>query len=393
MKDSKAYRLLGVSSGKEDIVAATHHQGEGLFPGAFCKIIDDVFVGDEEYCAAFHADGAGTKSIVAYLDFKEHGDPNVFASLAQDALVMNIDDLLCIGACGPFAVTNTIGRHRELIPSDVIEAIIKGYQKCAAKLGEYGVDVRLCGGETADVGDLVRTAIVDASVACRLRRDHVIDGSLVSDGDLIIGLSSCGRTIYEEELNSGIGSNGLTLARHVLLSNKYSKKYKEVSAPELDPDLAYRGPFDLDDRPKELDWLGITISQALLSPTRTYAPVIVRILQTMKSSIHGLVHCTGGGQTKCMRFNSSLQYIKDRLFPTPSIFRIIQQAAQLEWKEMYQVFNMGHRMELFVDPGAADEVQAIANGFGLATKVIGRCKPRDKGPQLIIQGPDGPIVY
>ena len=390
MTDSRSYRALGVSAAKEDIVAAASLQGEGLYPGAFCKIVDDVLTGDPAHCVAFHSDGAGTKALVAYLAFRETGDASVFGSLAQDALVMNIDDLLCIGAKGPFVVTNTIGRHRGLIPGDAVEAIVDGYQRCAETLGAFGVEVALCGGETEDVGDLVRTVIVDAAAACRLLRDEVIDGREVRAGDVIVGLSSTGRTAYEEAENSGIGSNGLTLARHVLLAPTYRQRYPESSAPDLDDALAYRGSHHLSESP---EGLGMTLAQALLSPTRTYSPVLVPTLSELRSGVHGIVHCTGGGQTKCLRLGTQVRFVKDDLFEVPPLFRLIREAAQMPWDEMYQVFNMGHRMELYVDAGAADEVIGAAAERGVAARVVGRCEPWSEGPRLVIAGPDGTFSF
>ncbi len=390
MTDSQHYRALGVSSGKDDVISAARMQGDGVFPGAFCKLVDDALTNDPETCLALHADGAGTKSIVAYLLFRETGDPTVFASLAQDALVMNVDDLLCVGATGPFVLTNTIGRHRGLVPGSAIEAIIGGYERSARILGERGVEILLCGGETADLGDLVRTVVVDSAVACRLRRDRVIDGRAVVPGDLIIGLASAGQADYEERPNSGIGSNGLTLARHVLLEAGYRERFPESSAPDLAETLAYRGPYALSDRP---DGLAMTVGEALLSPTRSYSPVVVEVIERLGSSVHGIVHCTGGGQTKCLRFGAQVGFVKDDLFPIPPIFSLLRQAAGMEWEEMYRVFNMGHRMELFVDSAVAEAVIAIARSHGVDARIVGRCVPQDDGPRLRLHGPDGVVTY
>lgn len=390
MTDSQSYRALGVSAAKEDIISAASLQGQGLFPGAFCKVLPDVLVGDPTFCMAFHSDGAGTKALVAYLLYKETGDASVFASLAQDALVMNTDDLLCIGAEGPFVVTNTIARHRGLIPAEAIEAIIGGYQRCADTLRQAGVAVALCGGETEDVGDLVRTLVVDAAVACRLSRDRVIDGSAVRPGDLIVGLASTGRATYEDAPNSGIGSNGLTLARHVLLAPSYRERFPEASAPDIDDDVAYRGHLNLQETPEDL---GMTVGEALLSPTRTYAPILSKALTQIRSGIHGIIHCTGGGQTKCLRLGTKVKFIKDHVFDVPPLFSLIREAAQLEWDEMYQVFNMGHRMELFVDPGVENELVGLAEEHGVAAQVIGQCEPWTRGHRLVIEGPSGPLFY
>jgi phosphoribosylformylglycinamidine cyclo-ligase len=390
MEDSAYYRSLGVSSAKEDVVKAAAAQGEGLFPGAFCKVVADALTGDGDYCLALHADGAGTKAIVAYLAYKESGDPRLFASLAQDALVMNLDDLLCIGAAGPFLVSNTIGRHRGLIPGEAIEAIIAGYEELLTSLAPFGVELVLCGGETADVGDVVRTLMVDASAVCRLRRDKVLDGSLVRPGDLIIGLSSSGQASYESSPNSGIGSNGLTLARHALLSSHYRSAYPEAVAPDVSEELAYRGPYRLADQPSPL---GMSVGQALLSPTRTYAPILCRALAELPAAIHGLVHCTGGGQTKCLRLGGELRFVKEELLPVPPVFSLIRQAADLPWSEMYQVFNMGHRMELFVDAAAEAEVVALAAEYGVKAQTVGRCEQWNEGPRLQLAGPEGWLTY
>jgi phosphoribosylformylglycinamidine cyclo-ligase len=390
MSDSRAYRAVGVSSGKDDIVAAARLQGEGLFPGAFCKVVPDALTGSERHCVALHADGAGTKSVVAYLAFRESGDPAVFASLAQDALVMNVDDLVCVGARGPFVVTNVIGRHRGLVPHGAVEAVIGGYARCAEALSAQGVAVALCGGETADLGDVVRTITVDAAAVCRLRRDEVIDGAAVTPGDVIVGLSSVGTASFEDRPNSGVGSNGLTLARHVLLRPEYRTAYPEACAPDLPAGIAYRGVHRLEDRPVGWD---LTVGEALLSPTRSYAPIVVACLQALGRAVHGVVHCTGGGQTKCLRLRAPVSYVKDDVFPVPPLFALLQDAAAMGWEEMYRVFNMGHRMELFVPRGAADEVVAIAAAHGVEAKVVGRCVPLAAGPRLVLEGPDGPLRF
>lgn len=390
MTDSPSYRDLGVSSAKEDVVAAARLQGEGLFPGAFCKVIADALGGDPGACMALHSDGAGTKALVAYLAYRERGDPGVFASLAQDALVMNTDDLICVGARGPFVVTNTIARHRGLVPGAAVEAIIAGYERCVRDLAGFGVEIVLCGGETEDVGDLVRTLVVDAAAACRLRRDEVVDGTRVRPGDLIVGLASAGRARYERAETSGIGSNGLTLARHVLLRPSYRERFPEASAPETPAELAYRGPYELADAP---EGLGMTVGEALLSPTRTYAPVVIRALAELGAGVHGVVHCTGGGQTKCLRLGTTVKFVKDAPFEPPPVFRLIQAAGRLGWDEMAQVFNLGHRLELYVDPAAAGEAIAIAAELGVEARVIGRCEVWAGGPRLVIAGPDGPLSF
>lgn len=390
MADSRHYRALGVSSAKEDIIAAASLQGDGLFPGAFCKIIPDLLVGDPSHCMALHADGAGTKSIVAYLMYRETGDPKVFAGLAQDALVMNIDDLLCVGMVGPYAVTNTIGRHRGLIPGEAIEAVIGGYERCAQALAGAGVEISLCGGETADLGDLVRTLVVDAAVVARAPREQIIDGGAIAPGDRIVGLSSTGQATYEERPNSGMGSNGLTLARHLLLKGSYREVYPEASAPDLDDELAYRGRFGVLDRPQGL---GMTVGEALLSPTRSYGPVLVKALATARSAIHGIVHCTGGGQTKCLRLGTGVRYVKDNLFAVPPLFELIREEAQLEWDELFRVFNMGHRMELIVEQAAVGELIEIARELGVEAREVGRCEPSSSRPTLHLEGPFGELDF
>jgi phosphoribosylformylglycinamidine cyclo-ligase len=390
MASGFTYRSLGVSASKEDVLAAARLQGPGLFPGAFCKLLPDLLGGDPAHCVAIHSDGAGTKSVVAYLLFRETGDPTVFGSLAQDALVMNVDDLLCVGSTGPFLVSNTIGRHRELVPAEAVAAVVEGYERCASVLAEHGVEVGLCGGETADVGDVVRTILVDASVSCRMRRDAVLDGSAVAPGDAIVALGSAGQARYEGGPNSGIGSNGLTLARHALLGGDYRTRHPEACAPDLPDDLAYRGPFELGDRPAGL---GMTVGEALLSPTRTYAPVVVRALKAVGRGVHAIVHCTGGGQTKCLRLGTGVRFVKDAMLEVPRLFDLIQRVAGVDWEEMYRVFNMGHRMELLVDPAAAGEVVDIARGLGVPAGIAGRCEPPGPGSRLRIEAPAGVFEY
>jgi len=388
MEDSRSYEALGASSAKTGIYTAISSQDKGLFHGSFCKIIPDVLAGDPNYCLALHSDGTGTKSIVAYLLYNMRqnsshtleNDPSIFSSLAQDALVMNTDDLLCIGATGPFIVSNTIGRNRFLIDDKIVQAIIEGYSNFASTMALTGIGIYLSGGETADIGDLVRTLVVDASVFCRLKRKDVIDGSRVVAGDVIIGLASDGVANYETYYNSGIGSNGLTLARHVLLKGPLRDRFPEVSEPSLNTSAlcgydkiyaAYRGQYCVTDYVEEL---GMTVGHALLSPTRTYAPVIKRVLEHLdERHIHAIVHCTGGGQTKCAGLNTDVSFIKNDMFSIPPIFKLIQKASGLSSNEMYQVFNMGHRMELIVDPTVAHAVINISKEFGVEAKEIGFC--------------------
>jgi phosphoribosylformylglycinamidine cyclo-ligase len=378
LDNSLRYLDLGVSSSKNEILEASKAQKGELFSGAFCKI---NYIPSLDSYISFHSDGAGTKSIIAYLDYCENGDPSIFSSLAQDALVMNLDDLLCIGSRGPFFVTNTIGRNLKKIPPDAIKAIIEGYEFCAEQLSKEGIEIQLCGGETADVGDLVRTVIVDASVFCTLSKNEIIDGAKVRPGDLIIGLSSSGKASYEDIENSGIGSNGLTFARHTLLKKEYLTNFPEISSPEITSHLSYSGNFSLSDVPERLR---MNVSQALLSPTRTYSPIVIKAFREVSEGIHGIVHCTGGGQAKCARLGDGIRYIKDNLFDPPEIFKLIRKEASIGWREMYQVFNMGHRMELFVDPASANEIISISKSFNVDAKIIGICQRWNNGPKVIL---------
>lgn len=367
-----AYEALGVSATKADVHAAIAHTNPGLFPGAFCRIGPDVLGGDPDWCSALHSDDAGTKAIVAYLAYRESGDASVFRGIAQDALVMNLDDLLCIGACERFLLGNTINRNSFVIPGPVIREVIEGYADVTSRLAPSGIEIVATGGETADMNDAVRTIIVGATLATRLRRDRVIDNSRIRAGDVIVGLSSTGQTTYENSPNSGIGDNGLTLARHALLQARYRTTYPESLDPGVDPRAAYRGPFSLDDRP---DGLGMSVGEALLSPTRTYAPIVRSVLAEVGiERVHGIVHCTGGGQTKCMGFGKGIAFVKDNLFPVPPLFDLIAQHGQVPAKEMYQTFNMGHRLELMLDSTAVQTVVAVAGRFGVEGRVVGRCE-------------------
>ena len=344
----------------------------GLFPGAFCRIGVDVLSGEAAYCAALHSDDAGTKALAAYLHFRETGSPAAFRGIAEDALVMNLDDLLCIGATDRFLLGNTINRNSFCIPGSVIAEVIAGYAELIEILKPLGITIVPTGGETADMNDAVRTIIVGATLATRLRRDRVVDNARIRPGDVIVGLSSTGQATYEPRLNSGIGDNGLTLARHALLTKEYADRYPETLDPRIDRSVAYRGPFRLNDKP---DGLGMTVGEALLRPTRTYAPIIRDLLATVGNEpVHGIVHCTGGGQTKCRSFGKGIRYIKDRLFDVPPLFKLIEEQGGVTTKEMYQTFNMGHRMELMVDPEVADTIIAIANRYAVEAKIVGRCE-------------------
>ena len=369
MNSSERYARRGVSATKEDVHAAIVGLDKGLFPRAFCKIIPDYLGGDPEWCTIMHADGAGTKSSLAYAYWRETGDLSVWKGIAQDALVMNLDDLLCVGATGGILVSSTIGRNKRLIPGEVISAIIRGTEELVEELRQHGVDLYTTGGETADLGDLVRTIVVDSTVTCRMKRADVIDNAKIRSGDVIIGLCSYGQATYEHSYNGGMGSNGLTSARHDVFDHILAEKYPDTFDHGIDHSLIYNGSLKLTDA---VEGLGIDAGKLVLSPTRTYAPVIHRILQQFRAEIHGIVHCSGGGQTKVLHFVEGLHIIKDDLFDTPPLFRIIQEQSKTDWREMYQVFNMGHRMELYMSAEHADEVVAIAKSFSIDAQVIGR---------------------
>lgn len=366
------YIARGVSASKEDVHAAIQNIDKGLYPKAFCKIIPDILGNDPDWCNIMHADGAGTKSSLAYLYWKETGDLSVWKGIAQDALIMNIDDLLCVGATDNILVSSTIGRNKNLIPGEVISAIINGTETLCAGLREMGIGVYLTGGETADVGDLVRTIIVDSTVTCRMRRDEVIDTGNIQAGDVIVGLASFGQATYEKEYNAGMGSNGLTSARHDVFHRNLSSLYPESFDPALPAELVYSGNYKLTDMIPEIS---IDAGKMVLSPTRTYAPVIRKILDSHRDEIHGIVHCSGGAQTKVLHFVNNLHIIKDNLFPVPPLFRIIQEQSGTDWKEMYKVFNMGHRMELYVKPELAQSLIDISRSFNIDARIVGRVEP------------------
>ena len=383
------YNLRGVSADKEDVHEAIKNVDKGLFANAFCKIVPDYLSNDDEYCIVMHADGAGTKSSLAYMYWKETGDISVWKGIAQDALVMNIDDLLCVGATNNILLSSTIGRNKNLIPGEVISAIINGTEELLSDLKDFGVDIRSTGGETADVGDLVRTIIVDSTVVARMKKTDVITNSNIQSGDVIVGLSSFGQASYESEYNGGMGSNGLTSARHDVFAKYLSEKYPESydsSVPEI---LVYSGSKKLTDT---LADLSVDVGKLVLSPTRTYAPIIKEILEKYRSDIHGMVHCSGGAQTKVLHFVDDVHVIKDNLFEIPPLFGLIQKESNTDWKEMYKVFNMGHRMELYVTQEIADSIISISNSFGVEAKVIGRVEPYD-GKKLTIKSPFGEFIY
>lgn len=365
---NQRYDLRGVSASKDDVHNAIRNIDKGLYPNAFCKIIPDLLGGDPEYCNIMHADGAGTKSSLAYLYWRETGDLSVWRGIAQDAIVMNIDDLLCVGATDGILLSSTIGRNKNLIPGEVIAAIIGGTEDFLAELRELGVDIISTGGETADVGDLVRTIIVDSTVTCRMRRADVIDNANIAAGDVIVGLASSGKATYERQYNGGMGSNGLTSARHDVFAHYLAEKYPESYDAAVPAELVYSGGKHLLD---SVDGTPVDAGRLVLSPTRTYAPVIKRLLDEMRSRVHGMVHCTGGAQTKVLHFVHNKHVVKDNMLPIPPLFRLIQEQSGTDWREMYQVFNMGHRMEIYVQPVDAQAVIDIARSFGIDAQVIG----------------------
>jgi phosphoribosylformylglycinamidine cyclo-ligase len=365
----KRYQSRGVSAGKEDVHNAIKNIDKGLFPKAFCKIVPDYLTGDENYCVIMHADGAGTKSSLAYMYWKKTGDLSVWRGIAQDALIMNLDDLLCVGATGPILLSSTIGRNKNLIPGEVLAEIINGTEDLLAELRSHGIEIYSTGGETADVGDLVRTIIVDSTVICRMKREDVISNDRIQPGDVIVGLASFGQATYEKEYNGGMGSNGLTSARHDVFSKTLASEFPESFDPSIPSELIYSGTKDLLDTIEDSP---IVVGKLVLSPTRTYAPVIKKMLENHRNEIHGMVHCSGGAQTKVLHFIDELHIIKDNLFPIPPLFEMIQQESGTSWEEMYKVFNMGHRMELYVNEDIAKSLIQISKSFGVDAKIIGR---------------------
>ena len=374
MESNERYMLRGVSASKEDVHNAIKNIDKGLYPKAFCKIIPDILGGDPEYCNIMHADGAGTKSSLAYAYWKETGDLSVWKGIAQDALIMNIDDLLCVGAVDNILVSSTIGRNKNLVPGSVISAIINGTDELLAELREMGVGAYATGGETADVGDLVRTIIVDSTVTCRMKRSDVINNANIRPGDVIVGLASFGKATYEKEYNGGMGSNGLTSARHDVFGKDIAKKYPETYDHAVPEDLVYSGGLNLTDAVKDSP---LDAGKLVLSPTRTYAPVVKKLLDALRPQIHGMVHCSGGAQTKILHFVEGVHVIKDNLFPIPPLFRTIQQQSKTEWKEMYKVFNCGHRFEVYLPQEYAQQVIEISKSFGIDAQIIGRIEPSD----------------
>lgn len=388
MSDNR-YQARGVSAGKEDVHNAIKNVDKGLFPQAFCKIVPDYLTGDDDYCVVMHADGAGTKTSLAYMYWKKTGDISVWKGIAQDALIMNIDDLLCVGATGPILLSSTIGRNKNLIPGSVISEIINGTEELLKDLRSHGIEIYSTGGETADVGDLVRTIIVDSTVIARMKRSDVISNDKIQAGDCIVGLASYGQASYENTYNSGMGSNGLTSARHDVFNYQLAKEFPESFDPNVPNDLVYSGGKLLED---EVANLPLDAGKLVLSPTRTYAPVIKKILNQFRSQIHGMVHCSGGAQTKVLHFVNNFHIIKDNLFPIPPLFLMIQEQAGTSWEEMYKVFNMGHRMEIYVPFEIASELIAISESFGIAAQVIGKVDSFD-GKQVSIKSEKGEFRY
>lgn len=385
----KRYNERGVSASKEDVHNAIKNIDKGIFPKAFCKIIPDILGGDIDYCNIMHADGAGTKSSLAYIYWKETGDLNVWKGIAQDALIMNIDDLLCIGATDNILLSSTIGRNKKLISGEVISAIINATNELCGELSELGVHVYPTGGETADVGDLVRTIIVDSTVTCRMKRSDVISNDKIQHGDVIVGLSSSGQASYEKEYNGGMGSNGLTSARHDVFSKYLADKYPESYDASIPSELIYSGNVKLTD---EIEELGINAGKLVLSPTRTYAPVIKNILDEMRPYIHGLIHCSGGAQTKILHFIDNLHIVKNNMFQIPSLFKLIQEQSHTDWHEMYKVFNMGHRMEIYLPEKYADRIIEISNSYNIEAQIIGYVENSTK-KELSIESEFGSFNY
>jgi phosphoribosylformylglycinamidine cyclo-ligase len=383
------YNQRGVSAQKEDVHKAVAKLDKGLFPNAFCKIYPDYWGNDPEFCNLMHADGAGTKSILAYMYWKETGDLSVWKGIAIDSIVMNIDDMLCVGATGPFTYSSTIGRNKNLIPGEVISAIINGTQQYFDRLKEFGIESYLMGGETADVGDVVRTVIVDGTMACRMKRSKLITSEKIQAGDVVVSLASYGQATYEDEYNSGMGSNGLTSARHEMLKKDYAIRFPESVDPNLPADVVYNGKYSLTDATET----PLNIGKMLLSPTRTYAPVVLRILEECSEKIHGIIHCSGGGQSKCLHYlPGPMRVVKNYLLPIPPLFKMIQDSAGTSWHEMYQVFNMGQRLELFTDRDSAEAIVRIAAAFNIDAQISGYVEAAER-KEVVIESDKGRFVY
>ncbi len=382
------YAKRGVSSQKEDVHAAIRNVDKGVFPNAFCKVLPDIFGNDSQYCNLIHADGAGTKSSLAYIYWKETGDINVWKGIAQDAIVMNLDDMLCVGATSNFLLSSTIGRNKKRIPGEVISSIIQGTEEFIENMKNQGVSIVSGGGETADLGDLVKTIVVDSTMALRMKKEDVLEIN-IQPGNVIVGFASDGQATYETFWNGGMGSNGLTSARHDVFSSVYRQKYPESFDEQMDIELAYSGALLLTDR---VEGSPVDAGKLVLSPTRTYAPLLLEILKNYKHKLNGIIHCTGGAQTKVLHFASNVKIIKDNLFPIPVLFKTIKEQSETSYKEMYSVFNMGHRLEIYTDLSTANELIALSNSFGIAAQIIGRVEASDK-KALEIYSPEGPIIY
>ncbi len=389
MSDNSRYNARGVSASKEDVHNAIKDIDKGLFPKAFCKIIPDILGNDPEYCNIMHADGAGTKSSLAYMYWKETGDLSVWKGIAIDAIVMNIDDLLCVGAVDNILLSSTIGRNKSLIPGEVISAIINGTNEFCQDFKKIGINIQLTGGETADVGDLVRTVIVDSTVTCRMKRKDVITNEKIADGNVIIGLSSFGQASYEDQYNGGMGSNGLTSARHDVFNKTLAKMYPESFDNSISDEFVYSGNYELT---QKIEGVDIDAGKLVLSPTRTYAPIIKEVLDKYRERINGIIHCSGGAQTKVLNFIENLHIIKDNMFETPPLFKLIQEQSGTDWKEMYKVFNMGHRMEIYTDGEIAQDIIKISKSFGVDAKIIGRCETLET-KRLTIISDKGEFIY
>lgn len=389
MDSKERYLQRGVSASKEDVHNAIKKIDKGLYPKAFCKIIPDFLTGSEDHCVVMHADGAGTKSSLAYAYWKETGDISVWKGIAQDALIMNIDDLLCVGAVDHILLSSTIGRNKNLIPGEVLSEIINGTEEILEDLRNLGIGIYSTGGETADVGDLVRTIIVDSTVTCRMKRSDVINNANIKVGNVIVGLASFGKATYEKEYNGGMGSNGLTSARHDVFNKKVAKKYPETFDNSVPSELVYSGKYNLTDT---IEGVEINVGKLVLSPTRTYAPIIKKILEKHKNKIDGMVHCSGGAQTKILHFVDDLHIVKDNLFEVPPLFKLIKEESGTDWKEMYKVFNMGHRMELYVDESIANDIISISKSFNVDAKIIGRVESKGE-KKLTIQSEFGEFIY
>lgn len=389
MRKDERYNLRGVSASKEDVHSAIKNLDKGLFPNAFCKVVPDYLTGDADYCNIMHADGAGTKSSLAYMYWKETGDISVWKGIAQDALIMNLDDLLCVGAVDNILLSSTIGRNKNLIPGEVLSQIINGTEELLAEYSKMGVNIHSTGGETADVGDLVRTIIVDSTVACRMKREDVITNEKIQAGDVIVGLSSSGIAAYETEYNGGMGSNGLTSARHDVFSKYLAEKYPESFDGAVPEELVYSGNCKLTDKVEGVD---IDAGKLVLSPTRTYAPIIKKILDQFRSQIHGMIHCSGGAQTKVLNFVDNIHIVKDNMFSVPPLFKLIKEQSGTSWDEMYKVFNMGHRFELYVPQEIAENIIAVSKEFNVDAQIIGRCEPNE-GKKLTIKSEFGEFEY